>query len=28
VKLIGFDGDSYPDKVLRDSQALYKTSIA
>jgi len=28
VKLIGFDGDSYPDKVLGQSQALYKTSIA
>jgi len=27
VKLIGFDGDSYLDKVLGESQALYKTCI-
>jgi len=28
VKLIGFDEDSYLDKVLGESLALYKTSIA
>jgi len=27
VKLIVFGGDSYLDKVLGESQALYKTSI-